>query len=97
MRVNSEIHSVDKATHFHQKNHYLHAVPQKGNQYIIPVSYTHLDVYKRQPAYMMVKRPLYYFLNVSNFFNYLTAIFLLSPRTDIGCENYNKTPLKRCV
>jgi len=35
MRVNSEIHSVDKATHFHQKNHYLHAVPQKGNQYII--------------------------------------------------------------
>lgn len=43
---------------------------------------------------MMVKRPLYYFLNVSNFFNYLTAIFLLSPRTDIGCENYNKTPLK---
>ena len=26
----------------------------------------------------MVKRPLYYFLNVSNFFNYLTAIFLLS-------------------
>ena len=23
---------------------------------------------------MMVKRPLYYFLNVSNFFNYLTAI-----------------------
>ena len=26
---------------------------------------------------MMVKRPLYYFLNVSNFFNYLTAIFLL--------------------
>ena len=45
---------------------------------------------------MMVKRPLYYFLNVSNFFNYLTAIFLLSPRTDIGCENYNKTPLKPC-
>ena len=43
---------------------------------------------------MMVKRPLYYFLNVSNFFNYLPAIFLLSPRTDIGCENYNKTPLK---
>ncbi len=39
---------------------------------------------------MMVKRPLYYFLNVSNFFNYLTAIFLLSPRTDIGCENYNR-------
>mgnify|MGYP007060666661 CR=1 FL=1 len=37
---------------------------------------------------MMVKRPLYYF------FNYRTAIFLLSPRTDIGCENYNKTPLK---
>ena len=43
---------------------------------------------------MMVKRPLYYFLNVSNFFNYRTAIFLLPPRTDIGCENYNKTPLK---
>lgn len=42
----------------------------------------------------MVKRPLYYFLNVSNFFNYRTAIFLLPPRTDIGCENYNKTPLK---
>lgn len=41
---------------------------------------------------MMVKQPLYYFLNVSNFFNYLTAIFLLSPRTDIGCENYNKNP-----
>ena len=38
-----------------------------------------------------------YFLNVSNFFNYLTAIFLLSPRTDIGCENYNKTPLKTAV
>lgn len=35
MRVNSEIDSVDKATHFHQKNHYLHAVPQKGKQYII--------------------------------------------------------------
>ncbi len=44
---------------------------------------------------MMVKRPLYYFLNVSKFFNYLTAIFLLSPRTDIGCENYNKTPQNR--
>lgn len=43
----------------------------------------------------MVKRPLYYFLNVSNFFNYLTAIFLLSPRTDIGCENYNKKPLSK--
>ena len=43
---------------------------------------------------MMVKRPLYYFLNVSNFFNYLPAIFLLSPISDIGGENYNKTPLK---
>ena len=43
---------------------------------------------------MVVKWPLYYFLNVSNFFNHLTAIFLFSPRTDIGCENYNKIPLK---
>ena len=41
-----------------------------------------------------VSRPTRIFPNVSNFFNYLTAIFLLSPRTDIGCENYNKTPLK---
>ena len=35
MRVNSEIDSVDKETHFHQKNHYLHAVPQKGSYYLL--------------------------------------------------------------
>ena len=45
---------------------------------------------------MMVKRPLYYFLNVSNFSTTVLLFSLLSPRTDIGCENYNKTLSKPC-